>query len=46
MEARGGKLITTPPISPDEFIRQMEGCITEGSPSQDPLKLKDMWEDP
>lgn len=46
MEAREGKLIITPPLPPEEFIRRMEGCITEGEPAMDPLKLKEMWEEP
>ena len=33
-----------PPISPEEFIKEMEGCIREGTPTIDPLKLKKMWE--
>jgi AbrB family looped-hinge helix DNA binding protein len=33
-----------PPISPEEFIEEMEGCIREGSPTIDPLKLKKLWE--
>jgi len=33
-----------PPISPEEFIREMEGCIREGEPSVDPLELKKIWE--
>jgi hypothetical protein len=33
-------------VSPDEFIREMEGFVKEGSPVQkaDPLKLKEIWE--
>lgn len=46
MEIEEGRLIITPPISPEEFIRRMEGCITEGEPVSDPLKLKEMWEQP
>jgi AbrB family looped-hinge helix DNA binding protein len=37
-------IIIMPPISPEEFIKEMEGCITEGTPTIDPLKLKKMWE--
>jgi hypothetical protein len=31
-------------ISAEEFIKEMEGCIKEGTPVIDPLKLKKMWE--
>ncbi|MEM1557266.1 MAG: hypothetical protein QXT26_00550 [Thermoproteota archaeon] len=33
-----------PPISPEEFIEEMEGCIREGTPKISPLKLKEIWE--
>jgi len=32
------------PVSPEEFIGEMEGCIKEGSPTVDPLELKKIWE--
>lgn len=38
------KLIITPPVSPEEFMRELEGCIKEGTPATDPLDLKKMWE--
>ena len=50
---RGGKarlkiekenIVIMPPISAEEFIKEMEGCIKEGTPVMDPLKLKKMWE--
>jgi AbrB family looped-hinge helix DNA binding protein len=37
-------IVIMPPISPEEFIKEMEGCIREGNPTIDPLKLKKMWE--
>jgi AbrB family looped-hinge helix DNA binding protein len=37
-------IIIMPPISAEEFIKEMEGCIKEGTPVIDPLKLKKMWE--
>ena len=37
-------IIIMPPISPEEFIKEMEGCIREGTPTIDPLKLKKMWD--
>jgi AbrB family looped-hinge helix DNA binding protein len=37
-------IVIMPPISPEEFIKEMEGCIKEGTPNLDPLKLKKMWE--
>ena len=37
-------IVIMPPISAEEFIKEMEGCIKEGTPSIDPLKLKKMWE--
>jgi hypothetical protein len=33
-----------PPISAEAFIKEMEGCIKEGTLAMDPLKLKKMWE--
>ena len=38
------KIIILPPFSPEEFIKEMEGCIREGAPTINPLKLKKMWE--
>ncbi len=38
------KLIITPPVSPEEFIKELEGCIKKGTPVIDPLDLKKMWE--
>jgi AbrB family looped-hinge helix DNA binding protein len=38
------RIIIMPPISPEEFIEEMEGCIREGTPAIDPLKLKKIWE--
>jgi AbrB family looped-hinge helix DNA binding protein len=38
------RIIIMPPISPEEFIEGMEGCIREGTPAIDPLKLKKIWE--
>lgn len=46
LEVEEGKLVITPALSPDEFIGRMEGCITEGEPTIDPLRLKEMWEGP
>ncbi|MFH1328846.1 MAG: AbrB/MazE/SpoVT family DNA-binding domain-containing protein [Candidatus Bathyarchaeota archaeon] len=37
-------IIIMPPISPEEFIKELEGCITEDTPTIDPQKLKKMWE--
>jgi len=38
------RIIIMPPISPEEFIQEMEGCIKEGKPNINPLDLKKMWE--
>ncbi len=37
-------IIVMPPISPEEFIKEMEGCVREGTPDINPLKLKKLWE--
>ena len=37
-------IVIMPPVSPEEFIQEMEACIKEGTPTIDPLKLKKMWE--
>lgn len=41
-----GKIVIMKPVAPEEFIREMEGFIKEGSPIQkaNPLKLKEIWE--
>ncbi len=44
LAVEGDRLIIIPPVSADRFIRQMEGCITEGKAVLDPLVLKDIWE--
>jgi AbrB family looped-hinge helix DNA binding protein len=38
------KIIIMPPISPEDFINEMEGCIKEGTPSINPLELKKIWD--
>jgi AbrB family looped-hinge helix DNA binding protein len=38
------RIIIMPPVSPEEFIQEMEGCIKEGKQSINPLELKKMWE--
>ncbi len=43
MEVKDDKLVISPPLSPEEFIEEVEGCINEGEPSTDPLRLKDLW---
>ena len=37
------KIIIMPSISPEKFIEEMEGCIREGTPAINPLKLKKIW---
>jgi AbrB family looped-hinge helix DNA binding protein len=37
-------IVIIPPISAEEFIKEMEGCIKEGEVIMDPLKLKKIWE--
>jgi AbrB family looped-hinge helix DNA binding protein len=43
LKVERGKVIIMPPISPEEFIKEMEGCIQEGNAKIDPLRLKEMW---
>jgi hypothetical protein len=31
-------------VKPEEFIRELEGCITEDAPFIDPMGLKKIWE--
>jgi len=40
------RIVITTPVSPEEFIREMEGCVKEGSPvpKMNPLELKKIWE--
>jgi AbrB family looped-hinge helix DNA binding protein len=44
--SENGSIVIMKPVSPDEFIREMEGFVKEGSPVQkaDPLKLKEIRE--
>ena len=41
-----GKIVVMRPVTPEEFIHEMEGCIKEGSqiPKINPLELKKIWE--
>ncbi|MEX2706360.1 MAG: AbrB/MazE/SpoVT family DNA-binding domain-containing protein [Candidatus Freyrarchaeum guaymaensis] len=41
-----GKIVILKPVTPEEFISEMEGFIKEGSPVKkaNPLKLKEIWE--
>ncbi|MEM2276805.1 MAG: AbrB/MazE/SpoVT family DNA-binding domain-containing protein, partial [Thermoproteota archaeon] len=32
MKVENERIIIMPPISPEEFIEEMEGCIREGTP--------------
>jgi AbrB family looped-hinge helix DNA binding protein len=36
-------IIIVAPVSPEEFIKEMEGCIKQGKPSIAPLELKKIW---
>ena len=38
------RITIMPPIKPEEFIKEMEGCIKEGTPAIDPFELKKIWE--
>lgn len=42
---RGGRITVAKPVTPTEFIREMEGCVKEDSPIPkiDPLRLKRIW---
>jgi AbrB family looped-hinge helix DNA binding protein len=46
MVSENGKIVIMKPLTPSEFIYEMEGFIKEGSTVQkaNPLKLKEMWE--
>ena len=41
-----GKIVVMRPVTPEEFIHEMEGCIKEDSqiPKINPLELKKIWE--
>ena len=41
-----GKILIMRPVTPEEFIHEMEGCIKENSPIPkiNPLELKKIWE--
>ena len=43
-----GKIVIIRPITPEEFIHEMEGSVKEGSPIPkiNPLELKKIWERP
>jgi len=44
LKVENERIIIMPPTSPEKFIEEMEGCIREGTPTIDPLKLKKIWE--
>lgn len=46
MVSENGKIVIMKPLTPNEFIHEMEGFIKEGSTVQkaNPLKLKEIWE--
>jgi AbrB family looped-hinge helix DNA binding protein len=44
LKVENKKIIIIPPISPEEFIQEMEGCIKEGPPAINPLDLKKIWD--
>ncbi len=37
-------IVIMPPISAEEFIKEMEGCIKQSTATIDSLKLKIIWE--
>jgi AbrB family looped-hinge helix DNA binding protein len=41
-----GKILIMRPVTPEEFIHEMEGCIKEDFPIPkiNPLELKKIWE--
>jgi len=41
-----GKILMMRPVTPEEFIHEMEGCIKEDFPIPkiNPLELKKIWE--
>jgi len=41
-----GKIVVMRLVTPEEFVRKMEGCVKEGSqiPKINPLELKKIWE--
>jgi AbrB family looped-hinge helix DNA binding protein len=43
-----GKILVIRPVTPEEFIREMEGCIKEDSPVPkiNPIEIKRIWEKP
>ena len=46
MISEDGKIVIMKPLTPNDFIHEMEGFIKEGSAVQkaNPLKLKEIWE--
>lgn len=43
LDVEDQRLIIIPPVPPEQFIQDMEGVITEGEPTIDPLELKGIW---
>ena len=37
-------IVIMPPISAEEFIKEMEGCIKHSTATIDPPNLKKIWE--
>jgi len=44
LKVENKKIIIMPPISPEDFIQEMEGCIKEETPTINPLDLKKIWD--
>jgi AbrB family looped-hinge helix DNA binding protein len=43
MKIKKESIVIMAPVTAEEFVRELEGCIKEGAPDLDPLKLKKMW---
>ena len=46
LSLEGTRIIIAPPVSPEDFVSKMKGCIKKGSaiPEVDPIELKRIWE--
>lgn len=44
LKIENNKIVIMAPITPEDFITELEGCIKEGAPTVNPLDIKKMWE--
>jgi AbrB family looped-hinge helix DNA binding protein len=44
LRIENNNIVIIPLVSPEGFIKEMEGCLKEGKPTLDPFDVKKIWE--